>query len=599
MNFRSKYFIVFALALVVSFIIFGNGIKGDFVFDDASIIKNRGDLKDISNFLNLFISPYHQNIPNTGLYRPFTMASYSVNHIFFGGAAASFHVINILIHALNSFLVFWLIDYLFKSKKIAYFTFFLFLTHPLHTEAVTSLVGRAELLAFFWSFITIYFFIKKDKLLSSISFLFALWSKEVALMALPIIFYIDWNHMNKRIFESTKSMLYFSLPIIVYSIFRYLALGKYFYGDVTTTIVENPLKVASFHERIATAFKVLNLYIEKLVWPVDLIADYSYNAIRVVSNIFTSPQAIFGVFILSFFVFLALYSKTRRNILGFGALVFLAPYFMISNLAFPIGTIMGERLMYFPSLGFVLILAYIIKLMVDRLGVYRQLGYSILVIIIIFYGARTIIRNNDWLSSRNLFFTNVELSPNSLITRTALAGVHIRENNWDEAEAQLEVARNIYEDNSHLQNLLGIVADHKGDFELSEQYYLRSLELNPNAINSYINLAELQLKQERYKEAGESLLKVINFYPVPEYVIRYAYVQIALNEPEAALGTIDRYYGQNLNTADLSVVVGTAHFVKESYDQALLYLNNAVSLGNNAPEITEMINISEQKISNF
>src|SRR3989338_2914856 len=159
---------IFLLSFVLSFLIFGNGISGDFVFDDVTVVQNRPDVKDIDNFFNLFISPYHQNMPKTGLYRPFTMASYAVNY-YVDSSPVGFRILNIIIHALNSFLVFCLVNYLFKNKFLSYSTFLLFLTHPIHTEAVTSIVGRAELWAFFWSLITIYFFIKKSTLLSLIS----------------------------------------------------------------------------------------------------------------------------------------------------------------------------------------------------------------------------------------------------------------------------------------------------------------------------------------------------------------------------------------------------------------------------------------------
>ena len=283
---------VLLFSLVLSFIIFGNGISGDFVFDDTTVIQNRPDVKDACNFFNLFISPYHQNMPKTGLYRPFTMASYAINHYVnnlftpstSSGQAAGFHIVNIIIHALNSFLVFWLINYLFKNNFLAYSAFLLFLTHPIHTEAVTSIVGRAELWAFFWSLIAIYFFVKKNTLLSLVSFLFALLSKEVAVMVLPVIFYIDLAFNKSLILRAVKKVLFFGLPLGIYSLLRYVALGKYFLSDSASTFVANPLKFVSFSERIITAFKVLYLYIEKLIWPVRLSADYSYNSIPVISS---------------------------------------------------------------------------------------------------------------------------------------------------------------------------------------------------------------------------------------------------------------------------------------------------------------------------
>src|SRR3989338_9045632 len=98
----NKNVLVFLLSILLSFGLFGNGIGGDFVFDDASVVENRGDLKDPSGFFDLFVSPYHQNNPKSGLYRPLTMASYALNH-YISGSPAGFHAVNIAIHAVNSF----------------------------------------------------------------------------------------------------------------------------------------------------------------------------------------------------------------------------------------------------------------------------------------------------------------------------------------------------------------------------------------------------------------------------------------------------------------------------------------------------------------
>jgi len=588
-NFHKKHELawIFLFSVVLSFTFFGNGISGDFVFDDVTVIQNRGDLKNPDNFFNLLVSPYHQNQPKTGLYRPFTMASYAVNH-YISGSPAGFHIVNIIIHALNSFLVFWLVNYLFKNKFLSYATFLLFLFHPIHTEAVTSIVGRAELWAFFWSLVAIYFFIKKNAWLSSASFLFALFSKEIALMALPIIFYISWISLKNGFLTTVRRTFVFAPAILVYAALRYKALGAYFLGDAATTIVTNPLKFVSFTERVLTAFKVLYLYAEKLIWPVRLSADYSYNSLSVISNPL-NPFFLLGIGFLGLLLFFLFSNKTA---LGFGSILFLAPYLMISNLVIPVGTIMGERLMYFPSFGFVLLTSYCLFKFADKIG--RKSAYAFLILMAVFYSVRTIIRNNDWRDAKTLFSATVNVSPNSLITRAALAAVYIKTDEWDKAKEQLNIALSIHENNSRVQNLLGIVADHDGKYGLAEEKYLRSLELNPNAVNAQINLAELYAKQGRLQEAGVYFKKVIDFYPVTEYVIRYAYTQIALNNPDEAINTVGYYLGDDLNHPDISALAGTAYFVKGDYKMALFYLKRAVELGNTAPEIIEMLQISKR-----
>ncbi|OGM96494.1 MAG: hypothetical protein A3B86_00345 [Candidatus Yanofskybacteria bacterium RIFCSPHIGHO2_02_FULL_38_22b] len=594
-NFIKKHelWLVFVFSIVLSFLVFGNGISGEFVFDDVTVIQNRGDLTNPDNFFSLWVYPYHQNMPKTGLYRPLTMASYALNHFIFGSSPVSFHIVNIILHALNSFLVFLLVKYLLKSGRIAFLSFILFLFHPIHTEAVTSIVGRAELLAFFWSILTIYSSLKGRKILAGIFLLLALASKESALMILPMMFFIEWLWLGKKFYSTVIKFIYFSIPLAVYSVLRYIALGRYFTGDITTTIIENQLKFVGWPVRVFTATKVFFMYLEKLLWPINLSADYSYNTIKVVTNLFNSWQSITGLMVLFILIMALVLPRTRKSILALGVVIFLFPYLIISNLIFPIGTIMGERLMYFPSLGFAIISSFWLAKLIEKIGVVRKLGYLVLIGLICFYGVRTFIRNKDWQSHRTLFTAALAESPDGLITSNALAGIHMRSNEWDKAKEQLEISKGIYEDNALLQNLLGIVADHDGNYILAEEKFKRSLELNPDMIVSDINLAELYLKQSRFEEAGRHFLKVINFYATTEQVLRYAYIQITIGKPDEALAIIDKYFGSKPLGVDAVTVVGTAYFVKRDYEKALIFLKKARELGNKAPEIEEMIRISE------
>ena len=580
------------LSVSVSFAIFGNGISGDFVFDDVTVIQNRGDLTNPDNFFNLFISPYHQNSPKTGLFRPLTMASYSLNHLIFGSSPVSFHVVNIIIHALNSALVFWLIRYFYKSDPVPWIAFLLFLSHPIHTEAVTSIVGRAELLAFFWALATALLFLKGKRVLAGVSFLLALMSKEVAVMVWPILLFIEWSVLGGKFIKSVKNILFLVVPFAVYSLMRYFALGQYFSGDISTTIVENPLKFTEWPERIYTALKVLYMYAARLIWPQHLSADYSYNSIHVVSNILRSPEAIVGAVVLAALVWSLVNPKIRGTGYGLAAVLFLAPYIIISNIIVPVGTIMGERLMYFPSLGFVLFVALLFSKFANPH--FHKPALAALVIILATYGLRTIVRNQDWHDARALFSAAAKESSDSLIIRTALAGVYIREGEWSEAKEQLDAAQAIHKDNSHLQNLLGIVADHDGDASLAEAKFKKSLELNPDAINSYINLGELYIRQNRFEEAAPHFLKVIDFYAKAEYVIRYAYIEISINNPNTAIEVIDKHFGLGTDNPDALSVIGTAYFVKGDYQQAVYYLKKAQELGNNIPDIADMIRRAER-----
>src|SRR3989344_8381822 len=126
--FKNKDFILVAvLALIISFTLFGNGIGGDFVFDDTIIIVGNPLINEnLDGFWEIFTSPYFAYQPRPGLYRPLTIASYSLNASIFGSSPVSFHVVNIFLHALVSYLIFVLF-YKLSGKLTAYAGFLFFI----------------------------------------------------------------------------------------------------------------------------------------------------------------------------------------------------------------------------------------------------------------------------------------------------------------------------------------------------------------------------------------------------------------------------------------------------------------------------------------
>src|ERR1035437_3548459 len=79
-------------------------------------------------------------------HRPLTMLTYATHGEIGAGFALPFHAVNILLHAGVAVLVLVLASWLFESTRIPLIAAALFAIHPIHTEAVTSVVGRAELL---------------------------------------------------------------------------------------------------------------------------------------------------------------------------------------------------------------------------------------------------------------------------------------------------------------------------------------------------------------------------------------------------------------------------------------------------------------------
>src|SRR3989344_3261116 len=352
--FRDKDFIIAAvLALVISFVLFGNGIGGDFVFDDTVVIVGNPFIDEtLDGFWEIFTDPYFAYQPRPGLYRPLTIASYSLNAFTFGSSPVSFHVVNILLHALTSFLIFTLF-YRFGGRIVAFAgsAFFLFL--PIRVEAVTSIVGRAEILSLLFVVVALLLVVQKKYIFASGAFFLGLLSKEMALAFLPIFLFLEFYWHKRTIKEAVKKLLYLVPSVVFYATLRYVALGKYFLQNDATPVY-NPIKFAPILSGIWTSFKVFYLYLEKTFFPIYLSNDYSLNQISLVNNPFSSFEAVLGIVILGLLVLL--FFKTKNFLLRFGIITFLASYFVISNWIFKTGTIMAERLMYMPSLGLVILM---------------------------------------------------------------------------------------------------------------------------------------------------------------------------------------------------------------------------------------------------
>ncbi|GET88072.1 hypothetical protein, unknown function [Leishmania tarentolae] len=176
---------IHSLLLLIAAVIFSNGVHGDLTFDDHLAIQrnadawaNRRSLGSI--FYNDFWGKLLDSATSNRSYRPFTVLTFRIQHWLMGyhHSPAFLHSFNYTIAYLNVCLVFYLARlYVYvmvpsavlsaERTKIPHFTALLtsplsavplmaallFLVHPVHVEAVTSIVGRCELLYCFFGLI--------------------------------------------------------------------------------------------------------------------------------------------------------------------------------------------------------------------------------------------------------------------------------------------------------------------------------------------------------------------------------------------------------------------------------------------------------------
>ena len=518
---KQKNIVFLGLCFVLVFLVYGQTLFGDFVFDDRYIITHSELFKNLNNLPQVATMGYWTT--ETGLYRPVVLITYVFNYSFFGSEPFSFHLVNLILYAWTGYLLYLLIRRLFpKQELLAYLFSVLFLVLPIHTEVVANIVGRAEILALFFSLLAFLEIIKKKTniWLTALWLLLAVTSKETAIAAWPIALFIVFykNYSSIKLLKIKETIEKYFIPLFlsvsIYFTLRLLVLGPYFLVT-NASIVENPLKFTSFFGRISTALYILFIYIKKSFWPFNLCSDYSYNQIPVVESFFNLGTllglAIFVFFFITIFVFVRC-----RSVLALASAFFIFPFLIISNLIFPIGTIAGERLMYYPSVGLCIYLAYILIL----LSKYRKNIVVVLIaMIILFYGSMSFIRSFDWLTEKNLFISAAQCAPNSVLSRSNMGTVYYFEGRYDEAEKEILVAHQIYDKYTKAINNLGLVYWKTDRPEEAKQEYFRAIKNWPPYEGVYENLILLEISQGNIEQA-KKWIRVI-FFGDPKAINAY------------------------------------------------------------------------------
>src|SRR5436853_5340501 len=188
-------------ACILSILLVGlcyvNSLPNDFVFDDSPIVSSNPAIRAITP-IRFLTSPYWTKQQYAGIYRPFTIFSLSVDYAIWKRWAPGFRLTNLAVHAINGGLVFLLSESLIGPGIVPLVTMIVWVVHPLHTEAVTTIVGRSDLFSACFFLAAWLLFRRGRRVWAAIAFFFALLSKENAIV-LPAVLLLDmWLRPSPR-----------------------------------------------------------------------------------------------------------------------------------------------------------------------------------------------------------------------------------------------------------------------------------------------------------------------------------------------------------------------------------------------------------------
>src|SRR6266542_3477150 len=137
-----------AVLIAACILTYANGLGGGFTYDDKAIVRDNPRIRSPGNVPQIFATSYFGGPRGAGTgYRPVLLLSYAVQWWIHGRQAVAFHAVNVLLHAGATLLLAALFLRIAIPPAAALAGTLLFAVAPIHVEAVTSLVGRGEVLA--------------------------------------------------------------------------------------------------------------------------------------------------------------------------------------------------------------------------------------------------------------------------------------------------------------------------------------------------------------------------------------------------------------------------------------------------------------------
>lgn len=445
-----------ALALLC-LAVYANSFDAGFALDSRQLILRDARVHGVSvENLRLIIGhSYWWPYGESGLYRPLTTLSYLFNHAVLGNGErpAGYHLFNLALHMVNVILLWRIMLRVTVSQWIAVAGAALWAVLPLSTEAVTNIVGRADLMAATGSLGAVLAYLRwrdapgnrvgdlptsegpghKGKesaenhshrlrdagsalAVASLVTLGTL-AKESGVAVLGVVVCIEliWRQGTMGIRRLVLLAAACVLPLGWWIWQRGLVLGATVAPEFPFT--DNPIVGAPFWLGRLTAVQVAWRYVALMALPAHLSNDYSYPQIPLATG---SVADWASVVLLGLSVCAGLWqARANRAVLFFAALAGVT-FLPASNLLFATGTIMGERLVYLPSAG----LAGIAAIAMASVGTSPQrqrLATVLAGLLVVAYGARTYARNPDWTNDVTLWRSAVSAAPQSAKAHRALA----------------------------------------------------------------------------------------------------------------------------------------------------------------------------------
>jgi Flp pilus assembly protein TadD len=491
-----------AAILLLTLIVYSNSINNDFTnWDDNELVVENTEIRslDFDRIIAMFTpKPGHT-------YQPVRVLSYTVDYYFWQLNPAGYHGVNILLHALSAFLLYFLLMEVLRkirpewkdneNRIISLFTALLFVVHPLNVEAVTWISSRKYGLLAFFSFLSLFFYLasRREQKVNIIYYLASLGVYLLALLSSPfsltfpcLLFLYDFCRASKNsIFSILKKHGSYYVPYCLLAVLYFFIQWSALRAGVDNTIKPHYLNQPLY--TFLTMLSILLSYLKNILFPFWLNNRYIVKPSLTLFDI----KVITSIFIIlgsSIYVF-------RQTMKGNKFPLFCLGWFFVwwlpaANII-PLSTKLADRYLYLSAVGlFLLFSTFIVQFAGGNYKKIRALAVFTLFTVVIFSCSYlTIQRNKVWANSLTLWQDSLRKEPDSRIAHLNLGEILDEQGRLEEAIAHYGEALRLDPRFAEAHNNLGVTLAKQGKVEEAITHYLEALRLYENSDKVRMNFA--------------------------------------------------------------------------------------------------------------
>jgi len=550
------------LLAALTFAVYANSLSGALVFDDQQLITHNPQLiniRTLGDVMALASGP-----------RQLLISSYGLNFYISRLDTFSYHLFNVILHAINSILVFYIIHGLARGipsrDYVALAGSAVFSVHTLLTGAVSYIAGRSSVLCATFYFAAVLFFLKAldaDQpvkravhLALTLVSAFLAWQTKQEAITLPLllagIVVLRSEKLNWRWIAPLAAT-----PVVVLVVFREQVAQLY------VSVMSNKVLVAAGFERVlepAAYFRtyltaVVGYYLPRIVFPMHLSVDPQIDEVQY----WYSPEFLFSIAVLGALAWAALRYRKEQPLLSFGlAALFISP--LTAYVVLPLADVVQEHRAYIPALGAALLFAAAFQWIAKR---HPQRKWPALIAIVLVFSVMTVARNRVWANSITLWSDAKMKSPNKPRPHFNLGQA--------------------YQDAQRMP--------------LAIEEYQHALALKPDIHAAYSNMAAIYLDSGQLDKGEETLLKVTEIAPdFTEGFINLAVLYLRRQQPDKALPAVDRAIALNSDSFAAHFNRGEILTLKGDLQEAVKSYSRAVYLRPDLPSFRLSLAVAQMRI---